>query len=76
MSENKVALVVCLAHNTKAAVVVEGRSDLEAVTGAEVPRLACVDLVVDENLAAKWAKRYGIEVVRVIEICPSGDRKV
>ena len=43
-------------------VVVEGRSNTEPITGAEVPCLACSGFVVDGNFAFDGAERCGVIV--------------
>ena len=44
------------ANDVEAVVVLEGRTDVESVTTAEVPGVVIVDWVVDENLATGGAK--------------------
>ena len=55
-------------HDVKAAVLVEGGADVEAVTGPKVPRLASVGLVVDEGFASKRANWCGVVAMGAAEV--------
>ena len=60
-------------HDVKAAVVVEGGADVETVACPKVPGLACIWIVMNENLAAEWAEWGGIVAVGDVEVFPSGE---
>ena len=56
--------------------MVEGRADVETITGTKVPRLACVGLVVDEDFSSKGAKWCGIVAMGDIEVLPGGNGRI
>ena len=58
--------------NLGAAVVFQGRADVEAVAGAEGPGGAGGGLVVYEHAASDGAEGGGIEVEGAIEVFPCG----
>ena len=58
--------------NMKTSVVLEGRTDVEAVAAAEVPRFAGAGFVVDKNFAPSGADGSGIIVEGSIEVSPCG----
>ena len=60
----------------KSAVVVEGGSDVEDITGPKFPRLASVGLVVDEDLSYKGAKWCVVVAMGAIEVLPGGDGRI
>ena len=56
--------------NVEAAVVIEGGSNVETITAAEVPGLTCAGFVVDEDWAADGANGRGVEVEGDIVVFP------
>ena len=52
--------------------MVEGRADVEAVTGAKLPRISSVGLVVDKNFASKGGKWCGVVAIGAVEVLPGG----
>ena len=60
----------------KAAVVVEDRANVEAVTGLKFPRLVSVGLVVDENFASKGDNWWGVVAMGAVEVLPGGDGRI
>ena len=62
----------CGVYYLEAAVVLQVRADVEAVTGAEGPGGAGGWLVVDEYVASDGAEGVGVEIEGAIEVFPSG----
>ena len=63
-------------HDVKAAVVVEGRSNVEAITGTKVTRLASVGIVVDEEFVSKGVNWCGVVAMGAVEVIPGGDVRI
>ena len=57
----------------KVVVLVEGRTNVEAVTGSKVPIIARVGLVVGEDFVSKGAKWCEIVATGTVELLPGGD---
>ena len=62
----------CGVYYLEAAVVFQGRADVEAITGAEGLGGVGGWLVVDEYAASNGAKGGGVKVEGAIEVFPSG----
>ena len=63
-------------NDVKAAVVLEGRTDVEAATATEVPGVVVVDQVVDEDPATGRAKGDGVKVEGPVVVFIGGDERV
>ena len=58
--------------NVEAAVVIEGRADVEAITASEGPGRACAGFVVDDDRASNGAKGSDIKVEGDVVVFPVG----
>ena len=59
-------------HHVEAAIVAEDGANFEALAAVEVPRLAVVRFVADDDGASQWSNWCGVKVEGEIEMLPRG----